>query len=348
MSVFAINEDSLKIEKLNRQVTTLESDIYQLDGKVSMLKSQVKTLNEHKKNVVDTINKTYTASLTTLQGILTFVFGFGSLLSVGIAIWGFKGIYKTKQDIKTDLNTLKEKKKKFDTEYDDFKEKTKSITDRITRVEESNLRLDRKVTILNLLEKIIEAHDKKDFKLALTYLDTALLVDDETEMLLNYKLKSLKALYRYDETIDIYYKLLNCAYEELDYLFQLCEVLLCESKIEEYEKLVSSYSEKFQEIDEYEVTPSSGNKDIYVYYLYIKAMYCYIKDDEKELFSIYEKLKKIEWKDNAFQAEHSNPFYPKNKLLLSELIKLDKFDDMNDELRNTMKDFIDLLISEKV
>ncbi len=369
MSVFAINEDSLKIVLLNSHLEILQNEVKQVRANQLNYKIEKETLKE-----------VYASNLDKAEYGTYIVFGLATLFSIsfGIATFiGFRSADKTKKEIekeltvlkvqkqefdveykefnskikkvekfREELDNLKNQKKEFESEYQDFKSKREEFDDRITKVEENNDKLDRKIILLNLLDRAITAYNAQEYLLAYSYLEN--LTDEQNELIISYQIKSLKGLNRDNETIKLYYKLLDFAYHKKQYLFELCELLLINEKVEEYEVLTEKYRDIFQYMDAYLGASNSPNKGLHILYLYTRSLYFLKKEDKENLKNIYEKLSRFEGGIHTLMpGPHPNPFFGYYDLKHLALL-LDTLSDDGSEVIYNFKQITSLLMYKRV
>ncbi|WP_247045143.1 tetratricopeptide repeat protein [Allomuricauda sp. F6463D] len=214
--------DSIKIVKLENQVSLLENKI-----------EQVTTNQLNYKIEKDLLKETYSNNYSRIQTIITLILG---LISV-LGFLGINSIVKTKKEYEKELKEFAGLKTKFENDYNDLKDYQKSFDKQINEINSLNQEQDKKLKILDVKEKANTNISNGNYLQALEYITIGLELEPKDNDLRHLKALAYFRMQQYEDAININKSILADEPKNNNSLYDLAELLLITERNDEFVEL---------------------------------------------------------------------------------------------------------------
>jgi hypothetical protein len=257
------NNDSLKVKEIEYKILSLKNEVK------SIKNSQINYTLE--KNL---LKETYSNNYERINTIITFVLGIIGFLG----FFGIRDINSIKKEYLIELDNLKGLQSEFKSKSQIFENEKTKFEKEIKSILIENKKQNNKIKLLELKEKIeLFIKENKLFK-ALDFINSALEINPEDNLVNVSKARVLCRLNRIEESLIIYRKLNKKHPNDHRITCDLIEILIFSNNIEESEKLIDLHRNKLVEL--------SGGKLPELFELLIS----YKKNDLEEVLSNIKKL----------------------------------------------------------
>jgi hypothetical protein len=245
-SFAAAQDTSISVVHKNNQSQSNESiqnDIQQLNHDVKTVSSDVEILRRDQINYrveKDILKEAYSSNLQSVNIIITIVFGiFGVLGYLGI-----RSIKEIKLDYANELNDLKSLKAKFEAELLQFENKQKEFELKVSELAKTNEEQDRRLKVLELIEKAAEYIKSKQWHWALQYIAVGLDIDSNNDVLLKQKAMCHGKLGEDSLALDARRRVLELQPDNFTNVTNMLEILAMTNQLDEFDKVYSANKDR--------------------------------------------------------------------------------------------------------
>lgn len=253
----------------------IQSDIRQLKHDVKTTASDIEILrrdqiNYHvEKNI---LKEAYSSNIQTINIVITIVLGVIGVLGY----LGIRSIKEVKSDYAAELIELKGLKTNFELELQTLVTKQKEFESKIGDLAVTNEKQDRRLKVLELIEKVSELMNSKQWQWALEYISLGLDIDNENVTLLSQKTTCHGKLGEFTSAIESCKKIIELEPEHKRdvHILNLLEYTALSNQQNEFANIYVAHKDK---VDQYK----SGNV-----ITYLSALACLIKGDLQQAVKI--------------------------------------------------------------
>lgn len=231
------------------------NDIRQLKEATNALTDDIDVLRRDQINYrveKDLLKEAYATSLQTINALITIALGVIGILGY----LGIRNIKEIKTDYSTELENLKQLKLTLETELATLSEKQKLVSGRLDDLSKTNEEQDRRLKVLELVEKVASMIKEKQWTRALRWIEIALDIDPNNILLLSQKSTCHGRIGEFAQAIDCSKAILKIEPQHTGTLINLLEFLLLTNQTDEFEATYTTNKAIIEEnrdgkIDEY-------------------------------------------------------------------------------------------------
>lgn len=187
----------------------------------------------------DLLKEMYTSNLKSINLIITIILA----VIGGISYLGMRNIGKLKDDYSKELESFKSISNEFKQRAKEIENKQEEVSGKFTEIIKENAEQDKKIKLLEILEKISTLISHKSFNRAYDYISIGLDMDPENLDLLHYKSICDIKKRNFNEAIKTYRKILSIDPDDNISITNTTEFLLIEERVDEYEDFYKEYKD---------------------------------------------------------------------------------------------------------
>ena len=218
----------------------VNSEIKQLHVELKNVRHDVEILRRDQINYKiekDLLKEAYSSNIQTINLVITIVLGV-------LGVLGYLGIRSVKEiqtDYSVELEKLKTLKTQLESEIESVRSKQKEVEGQVGDLAKTNEEQDRRLKVMELIEKISQLIVSKQWGWALKYVDIALGLDAENTLLLSQKASCHGNQGELMAAIETVKKLLALEPENSSEAMNLLEFLALTNQRTEFEEIYSRY-----------------------------------------------------------------------------------------------------------
>lgn len=186
-SVFAFAEtlkvDESKIISFQSEISTLKAQLTENQNDLDKIRNDQINYKIEK----DLLKEVYSSSLSTVNTVVSVVFALITLLIALLGYLGLRNIREIQAEYKKELENVKAVKNSFDNELNNFKSKQAEFESEFTRISKTNEDQNQRLKTLELIEKISNLVQTKNYSWAQTHIAIGLESDPKNLYLLQFK-----------------------------------------------------------------------------------------------------------------------------------------------------------------
>ena len=221
-----------------------KNDIKQLKQVTKFTTNEIDILRRDQINYKiekDLLKEAYSSNLQSINIIITvFISMFG--LMVGLFGYiGFKSIKEVKDDYTKELEDLIKIKVSFEAELLSLTNKQKIVESQVGNITKTNEEQDRRIKVMELIEKISNLIQSKQWLWALKWISAALDIDPKNTILLSQKIMCHGNLGEIASAINVSKLVLEIEPENSNVAFNLLELLALGNQADDFNKIYAKY-----------------------------------------------------------------------------------------------------------
>ena len=230
------DETQNDIQQLRRDIRTANDDL------AILRRDQINYRLEK-----DFLKEAYASSLQSINIIVAIVFGVITVLVGVFGYFGVKSIRELRTDYAKELEQLKTAKIELERELSSFREKQTAVESRVGDLTKTNEEQDRRLKVLELVEKVGQVIQTRQWQWALNYISVGLGLDPANLILLGQKATCHGKLGEFSSAIESAMKILEIAPGDVACAWNLMELLALTSKSAEFESIYSKHKASVDE-----------------------------------------------------------------------------------------------------
>ena len=218
----------------------VNSEIQQLHIELKNVGHDVEILRRDQINYTiekDLLKEAYSSNIQTINLVITIVLG---VLGV-LGYLGIRSVKEIRTDYSVELEKLKTLKTQLVSEIETVRSRQKEVEGQVGDLAKTNEEQDRRLKVMELIEKISNLIRTKQWGWALKYLDIALGLDAENTLLLSQKASCHANQGELIAAIETLKKVLALEPQDSSEALNLLEFLALANQREEFEEIYSRY-----------------------------------------------------------------------------------------------------------
>ena len=185
----------------------------------------------------DLLKEAYSSNIQTINMVITIVLG---VLGV-LGYLGIRSVKEIRTDYSVELEKLKTLKTQLESEIEAVRSKQKEVEGQVGDLARTNEEQDRRLKVMELIEKISNLIGNKQWGWALKYVDIGLGLDEKNTLLLSQKASCHANQGELTAAIETVKKVLELEPENSSQAINLLEFLALTNQREEFEAIYSRY-----------------------------------------------------------------------------------------------------------
>jgi len=222
----------------------IRNDIQQLKRDTKVSSDDLAILRRDQVNYrieKDLLKEAYASNLQSINIIVAIVFGVITLVGGLLGYLGVRGIRELRADYAKELDQLKTVKTGLENELTSLRAKQTAVENRVGDLTKTNDEQDRRLKVLELIEKVSELLQTRQFEWAMEYISIGLGLDPKNVRLLSLKTACHGKLGEFTAVIDSAKKILEIEPENNFIVCNLLETLAITNKTAEFNELYAKH-----------------------------------------------------------------------------------------------------------
>lgn len=241
LSVAATHENEHKnSENIKDEISELKRDVKSAVNDVELVKRDQLNYSIEK----NLLKEAYSSNIERIQIVISIVLGGLTILG----FLGFKSISQLKDNYEKELDDLKKLKQDFENQLHTLKEKQQEFESKVDSVNETQ---DRRLKLLELIEKVSGIIKSGQWKWALEHISIGLSVDPQNLVLLSQRAHCLGKMGEFKKAIAAWKQILESSQADratiISSVENILEYLALEDNKEEFNSLVSKYQNELDQ-----------------------------------------------------------------------------------------------------
>jgi len=193
----------------------------------------------------DLLKEAYASNLQSINVIVSILIGFIGVVGAIFGYFGFKSIQGFKADYQRELDELRNLKTILQNEVKVIVEQQSVVKDDVSKIVRINEEQDRRLKMLEIVEKVSQYVHLKQFQFALEYIAAGLAIDPDNVRLLGGKAHCHGVLGEFTSAIDAQRRAFEQDPSVMENALSLAELYLLGNQVAEFDKLYESRKEDF-------------------------------------------------------------------------------------------------------